>query len=106
MLRISSSRWRSPFFSSARSKSKERSKWSSTARLPAEVTMMTCSRPDAAASSTAYWMMGLSMSGRVSFGWALVAGRRRVPCPAARMTAFRTFTGLGLRWCKSWVAPF
>src|SRR5258708_34698266 len=36
-------------------------------------------------------MMGLSTSGSISFGWALVAGRNRVPSPAAGNTALRTF---------------
>src|SRR4051794_32345971 len=52
--------------------------------------MMTCSIPAATASSTAYWMIGLSTSGSISLGWALVAGRKRVPHPAAGKTAFRT----------------
>ena len=52
--------------------------------------MMTCSMPAATASSTAYWMTGLSTSGSISFGWALVAGRKRVPQPAAGKTALRT----------------
>src|ERR671923_2534842 len=52
--------------------------------------MMTCSTPAATASSTAYWMIGLSTSGSISLGCALVAGRKRVPQPAAGKTAFRT----------------
>src|SRR5579864_1020780 len=36
-------------------------------------------------------MMGLSTSGSISLGWALVAGRKRVPRPAAGNTALRTF---------------
>src|SRR5437870_2060260 len=52
--------------------------------------MITCSIPAATASSTAYWMIGLSTSGSISLGWALVAGRNRVPQPAAGKTAFRT----------------
>src|SRR5512141_3330420 len=52
--------------------------------------MMTCSMPAATASSTAYWMIGLSTRGSISFGCALVAGRKRVPQPAAGKTAFRT----------------
>src|SRR5229473_3488984 len=52
---------------------------------------MISSRPDATASSTTYWMVGLSTSGSISLGWALVAGRKRVPRPAAGNTAFRTF---------------
>ena len=43
--------------------------------------MMTCSIPAATASSTAYWMIGLSTSGSISLGCALVAGRKRVPQP-------------------------
>src|SRR5437867_4447388 len=46
--------------------------------------MITCSMPAATASSTAYWMTGLSTSGSISFGCAFVAGRNRVPHPAAR----------------------
>ena len=52
--------------------------------------MMTCSMPAATASSTAYWMIGLSTSGSISLGCALVAGRNRVPQPAAGKTALRT----------------
>src|SRR5258706_6076934 len=47
--------------------------------------------PEATASSTTYWMVGLSTSGSISLGWALVAGRKRVPRPAAGNTALRTF---------------
>src|SRR5258706_5402131 len=39
--------------------------------------------PDATASSTPYWIIGLSTSGSISFGCAFVAGRHRVPSPAA-----------------------
>ena len=42
----------------------------------------------ATASSTTYWMAGLSTTGSISLGVALVAGRKRVPSPAAGMTAF------------------
>src|SRR3954468_19879374 len=52
--------------------------------------MIACPMPAAQASSTAYWITGLSTSGSISFGWALVAGRKRVPHPAAGKTAFRT----------------
>src|ERR1700680_541128 len=60
------------------------------ARLPPPVTMITCSMPLAIASSTLYWMAGLSTNGSISFGIALVAGRKRVPRPAAVMIALRT----------------
>src|SRR6478735_7681571 len=46
--------------------------------------------PAATASSTTYWMAGLSTTGSISLGWALVAGRKRVPSPAAGMTALVT----------------
>src|SRR6185436_5330526 len=59
--------------------------------LPRPVTRMMLSTPEATASSTPYWMMGLSTSGSISFGCALVAGRNRVPRPAAGKTALRTF---------------
>src|SRR5277367_792225 len=36
-------------------------------------------------------MSGLSTSGSISLGCALVAGRNRVPSPAAGKTALRTF---------------
>ena len=52
--------------------------------------MITCSMPAATASSTAYWMTGLSTSGSISLGCAFVAGRKRVPQPAAGKTALRT----------------
>src|SRR5215470_7167820 len=35
-----------------------------------------------------YWIRGLSTRGSISFGWAFVAGRNRVPKPAAGKTAF------------------
>jgi len=39
--------------------------------------------------STAYWISGLSTTGSISFGLALVAGRNRVPRPATGNTAVR-----------------
>jgi seryl-tRNA synthetase len=41
-------------------------------------------------------MVGLSTSGSISFGWAFVAGRNRVPRPAAGKTAF--LMGCGIRY--------
>src|SRR5882724_9981295 len=61
------------------------------ARLLRPVTRMISDSPEATASSTTYWMVGLSTSGSISLGWALVAGRKRVPRPAAGNTALRTF---------------
>ena len=53
--------------------------------------MMMLVRPAATASSITYWMIGLSTRGSISLGWALVAGRKRVPRPAAGKTALRIF---------------
>src|SRR5215467_2268520 len=39
-------------------------------------------------------MIGLSTMGSISFGCALVAGRKRVPNPAAGNTALRTLAGI------------
>src|SRR5882762_5753192 len=60
--------------------------------------MMILLTPEATASSITYWMIGLSTSGSISFGCALVAGRKRVPSPAAGRTALRTFCGLTKEW--------
>src|SRR5262245_51676549 len=54
--------------------------------------MMISDRPEATASSTTYWIIGLSTSGSISFGCAFVAGRNLVPRPAAGKTPLRTFT--------------
>src|SRR3954468_20889557 len=59
--------------------------------------------PAATASSTTYWMAGLSRTGSISLGWALVAGRKRVPRPAAGITALRTAEVTGACLC-SWFA--
>src|SRR4051795_5810481 len=59
------------------------------------------SSPAAAASSTTYWMAGLSTTGSISFGVAFVAGRKRVPRPAAGITALRTVrveAGVEVAW--------
>jgi hypothetical protein len=49
---------------------------------------MTSSIPLRIASSTAYWIIGLSTIGSISFGDAFVAGKKRVPSPAAGNIAF------------------
>jgi hypothetical protein len=54
------------------------------------VTMMICWMPASAASSTTYWRAGRSRMGSSSLGTDLVVGKKRVPSPAAGMTAFRT----------------
>ena len=51
--------------------------------------------PAATASSTTYWMAGLSTTGSISFGVDLVAGRNRVPSPAAGTTALVTVRRVG-----------
>src|SRR2546421_6401661 len=71
------------------------------ARLPPPMTMITSSIPEALASSTPYWIVGLSRSGSISFGCALVTGRNRVPRPAAVMIALRT----GLAVIEANLAP-
>src|SRR5437764_1226850 len=62
--------------------------------LPRPVTMMMFEIPEWMASSTPYWMRGLSTSGSISLGMALVAGKNRVPNPAAGKTALRTFASI------------
>ncbi len=57
--------------------------------LPRPVTSTMSVMPEATASSTPYWMIGRSISVSISFGMALVAGRKRVPRPAAGNTALR-----------------
>src|SRR6201996_1213774 len=49
--------------------------------------------PASLASSTTYWIKGLSTMVSISFGIALVAGRTRVPRPATGKTALRIFMG-------------
>src|SRR5947207_11837217 len=61
-------------------------------RFPRPVTTSRSVIPARTASSTTYWMAGLSRRGSISLGWALVAGRNLVPSPAAGMTALLTFT--------------
>src|SRR3990172_8669500 len=63
------------------------SKWSSIARLWRPVMKIISVRPAATAPSTASWMSGLSTTGIISFGLALVAGRNRLPKPATGNTA-------------------
>src|SRR5690349_11518441 len=58
------------------------------ARLCRPVIKIISVMPAATASSTAYWMSGLSTMGIISLGLALVAGRKRVPIPATGKTAF------------------
>ena len=47
--------------------------------------------PARTASSTTSWIAGVSTMGIIAFGCAFVAGRKRVPRPAAGMTPLRTF---------------
>src|SRR5690606_10165300 len=48
--------------------------------------------PAARASSTTYWMTGLSTTVTISLGITLLAGKNRVPRPATGRTALVTFT--------------
>src|ERR1035438_7934101 len=59
-------------------------------RLLRPVINSTSSSPAATASSTTYWIAGLSTTGSISLGVPFVAGRKRVPRPAAGTTAFVT----------------
>src|SRR5271169_3862576 len=78
-----------PCCASMVSSSGSESKWSSIARLEAPVMNTRRLAPASSASSTAYWMRGLSTTGSISLGLALVAGRNRVPRPATGNTAVR-----------------
>ncbi len=55
------------------------------------VTTKISSIPEAIASSTINWIVGLSTIGNISLAIAFVAGKNLVPKPAAGMTALRTF---------------
>ena len=71
------------------SKSSSTEKYCSIWGFSREFTITTPSTPSGSrASSTTYWRMGLSRTGRSSLGMHLVAGRKRVPRPAAGMIAF------------------
>ena len=62
------------------------------ARFELPVMNTSVSAPADSASSTAYWISGLSTIGSISFGLALVTGRNLVPRPATGNT--QVFTGL------------
>ena len=64
------------------------SKWSSMLRLLRPVMNTISVQPASTASSTAYWIRGLSTIGSISLGLALVAGKKRVPIPATGKTHF------------------
>ena len=59
-------------------------------RLPRPLISRMSVSPARTASSTTYWIAGLSTTGSISFGMDLVAGRNLVPSPAAGMTALLT----------------
>lgn len=59
-------------------------------RLPRLMISRISVMPLATASSTTYWITGLSTTGSISLGTALEMGRKRVPNPAAGITALRT----------------
>ena len=77
--------------SRAASSSGARSKWSSITPLPLLVIIKMSVIPALTASSTMYWIAGLSTIGNISFGIAFVAGSTLVPKPAAGITAFVIF---------------
>src|SRR5881394_1504277 len=78
--------------------------------FPRPVTMMMFWTPEWIASSTPYWIKGLSTSGSISLGCALVAGRNRVPSPAAGKTALRIFAFINYSFYASrrieWIESF
>src|SRR5271170_2934769 len=86
------------------------------ARLEAPVMNTRRRAPAASASSTAYWISGLSTTGSISLGLALVAGKKRVPRPATGNTAVRIIDfelilirnapGFSLRWGRGLVDTF
>src|SRR5438876_10625326 len=63
------------------------SKWFSIEVLPGPVTKSKRRIPERASSSTMYCTTGLRPTGNISFGWLLVEGKSRVPCPATGTTA-------------------
>ncbi len=87
----SSRSWRFTRFSSMASSSKLVSKWFSIEFLEEWVTSTISVIPAAIHSFTTYWIKGLSTSGNISLGIALVAGNILVPNPATGITAFLTF---------------
>src|SRR5215471_15293904 len=62
------------------------------ARLLRPVMNIMSVMPAAAASSTAYWISGLSTTGSISLGLALVTGRNLLPSPATGNTALVTLS--------------
>ena len=73
------------------------------ASFPERVTRMIVFMPAVTASSTTYWIAGLSTMGSISLGIALEAGSTRVPSPATGMIAVVTeFTISSCLDNKSW----
>ncbi len=85
----------SPLSFSFTSSSGTESKWFEIAFLLRPMITRMSVMPACAASSTTYWIAGLSTTGSISLGIALVAGRNRVPRPAAGMTALKGLWGIG-----------
>ncbi len=94
-----------PFCSSAASSSGSRSKWSSIGPLPRPVTTRMSRIPARTASSTTYSMVGRSTIGSISLGMLLLAGKKRVPNPAAGITALRTVVITPRRYRPAVPAP-
>ncbi|SIE96685.1 Uncharacterised protein [Mycobacteroides abscessus subsp. abscessus] len=78
-----------PRASSVPSSTKSSTKCATTPSLPSEVTITKRSAPASAASSATSSIPGVSTTGSSSLGTVLVAGRNRVPRPAAGTTAVR-----------------
>src|SRR5258707_10803994 len=71
-------------------------KWSQMSCCEARVRSPSRFAPAESASSTAYWISGLSTMGSISLGLALVAGRNRLPRPATGNTALVILFCIGL----------
>ena len=71
------------------SRTRSSTKCATTLSLPSEVTITNRSAPASAASSATNSMPGVSTTGSNSLGTVLVAGRKRVPRPAAGTIAVR-----------------
>ncbi len=97
MARTASSSSSLPRLSSSSSSSGWTVKCCWISSLPSLITTTISAAPAATASSTPHWITGRSRTGSSSLGSALVAGRNRVPRPAAGMTQWRRSTAAHCR---------
>ena len=76
------------------SSTRSSTKCATTPSLPGDVMISSRSAPADLASSATNSIPGVSTTGRSSFGTVLVAGRKRVPKPAAGTIAVRGMGGV------------